>query len=150
MAKKNVEAIIKETIDSFVSPIRKVNSEYRLQDLDELYGYMWLKPNVTNIDVDIFVDDGEAYVRDNHVPLLFVRNGLGKDIIRFIPISISESPRILDSSMVINLNTNTIKQIFDFIKINANTLMNLANGKTSADEFVTNLEVSSFAVTEER
>ena len=50
----------------------KEDEEYKMQDLDELYGYMWLKSDVTNINADIFVDDGEAYIRDNHVPLLFV------------------------------------------------------------------------------
>ena len=70
MAKKDINTIVRETIDSFVATVIKEGSEYKLQDLDELYGYMWLKPNDTNINADIFVDDGEAYIRDNHVPLL--------------------------------------------------------------------------------
>ena len=70
MAKKDINTIVRETIDSFVATVIKEGSEYKLQDLDELYGYMWLKTNDTNINADIFVDDGEAYIRDNHVPLL--------------------------------------------------------------------------------
>ena len=27
-------------------------TEYKLQDLDELYGYMWLKPTLTGINAD--------------------------------------------------------------------------------------------------
>ena len=86
-------------------------SEYKLQDLDELYGYMWLKLDVTNIDADMFVDDGEAYIRDNHLPLLFVRNGNGREITEFIPISISKTPTILDKDIVIKIDSNVIKQI---------------------------------------
>ena len=92
-------------------------SEYKLQDLDELYGYMWLKLDVTNIDADMFVDDGEAYIRDNHLPLLFVRNGNGREITEFIPISISKTPTILDKDIVIKIDSNVIKQIIGFICI---------------------------------
>ena len=114
-------------------------TEYKLQDLDELYGYMWLKPDITNINADIFVDDGEAYIRDNHVPLLFVRNGLGREITTFIPISISEKPTILDTSIVISIDFNIIKQIIEFIKVNTKTLMAMANGKISSNDFVSAL-----------
>ena len=111
-----------------------------MQDLDELYGYMWLKPDVTNISADIFVDDGEAYIRDNHVPLLYVRNGIGREITEFIPISISESPTILDKGVTIIIDSNTIEQIIEFIKENAKTLMALADGKVSANNFVLSLK----------
>ena len=114
----------------------KEGEEYKMQDLDELYGYMWLKPDVTNINADIFVDDGKAYIRDNHVPLLFVRNGNGREITEFIPISISESPTILDKSIVIKMDLSIIKQIIEFIKVNFKTLMALANGKISAENLV--------------
>ena len=114
----------------------KEDEEYKMQDLDELYGYMWLKSDVTNINADIFVDDGEAYIRDNHVPLLFVRNGNGREITEFIPISISESPTILDKSIVIKIDLSIIEQISEFIKVNFKTLMALANGKISAENFV--------------
>ena len=150
MARKDINTIVKETIDSFIIDVIKESSEYKLQDLDELLGYMWLKPNVTNINVDIFVDDGEAYIRDEHVPLLFVRNGKGKEVTEFIPISISETPIILDDSIVLNIGTNTINEILEFIKANTNTLMAMANGKITADEFVSALKVPSYAVTEEK
>ena len=150
MAKKDINTIIKETIDSFVTTIIKEGSEYKLQDLDELYGYMWLKPTITSINADIFVDDGEAYIRDNHVPLLFVRNGKGREVSEFIPISISETPTILDNTIAINIDTNTINQIMEFIKANVETLMIMANGKISADDFVSALKIPSYAVTEEK
>lgn len=116
-------------------------TEYKLQDLDELYGYMWLKPDVTNINADIFVDDGEAYIRDNHVPLLFVRNGLGREITEFIPIAISETPTILDDSITIGIDTNIIKQVMDFIKVNIYTLMAMADEMVSTNDFVSKLKL---------
>ena len=40
-----------------------LKSEYILADLDELMEYMWLKPADSTLAYDIFVDDGEAYIR---------------------------------------------------------------------------------------
>lgn len=113
-----------------------------MQDLDELYGYMWLKPDISNINADIFIDDGEAYVRDNHIPLLFVRNGHNKSVSEFIPISISDSPTILDKSLRININIAIIDQIFKFIIANKVALMDMANGELSAKDFVKKTVIS--------
>jgi len=144
MSKKSIYKIIKETINDYVSNLIKENIEYKLRDLDELYNYMWLKPNVTNIDVDIFVDDGEAYIRDQHIPLLFVRNGKGREISEFIPISISQTPEILDNNLAIAIDENIIKQVFDFIKVNSKELMDMANGNLNADAFVSAIKIPSY------
>lgn len=118
----------------------KLSIEYKMKDSDELFGYMWLKPTLTGINADIFVDDSKAYLRDNHVPLLYVRNGSGRGITEFIPISISETPTILDESIAISIDTNIIKQIKDFINANIYTLMAMANGMVSANDFVSELK----------
>lgn len=120
----------------------KLSIEYKMKDLDELYGYMWLKPDLTGINADIFVDDGKAYLRDNHVPLIFVRNGTRRDVTEFILISISETPTILDDGIVISIDTSIIKQIMDFIKSNIYTLMAMANGMLSANDFVSELKLT--------
>ena len=121
----------------------KLAIEYKIKDSDELYGYMWLKPTLTGINADVFVDDGKAYLRDNHVPLLFVRNGIGRETTEFIPISISETPSILDDSIAISIDTNIIKQIMDFIKNNIYTLMAMANGMVSTNDFVSELKLAN-------
>lgn len=149
MKRKNINTIIKETINKFVSNLIKEDIEYKLQDVDELYNYMWLKPDVTNIDADIFVDDGEAYIRDRHVPLLFVRNGKGRETIEFIPISISQTPKILDNNLAVAIGENTINQVFDFIKANTMVLMDMANGKLNAEEFISVIKIPTY-VTEEK
>lgn len=150
MAKKAISKIVKETVDNFVSKVIKESPEYKMQDLDELYGYMWLKPTVTNIDADIFVDDGEAYIRDGHEPLLYVRNGKGRKITEFIPISISKTPEILDKDIIIKINSSIIRNILDFIIINNNILLAMANSEMSAEEFVSAIKIHSYSVTEEK
>jgi len=139
MGKKDFNRIIRETISRCLSNYVKENVEYKLQSVDELYGYMWLKPNITNIDVDMFVDDGGAYIRDEHVPLLFIRNGRGRYVSEFIPVSISQTPEILDNSIDIVISNEVISQVFDFIRINFSILIEMSNGNLNADKFVSSL-----------
>jgi hypothetical protein len=37
-----------------------------MDSIDDLVEYMWLRPNVTHLNVDVFVDDGQSYVRHDH------------------------------------------------------------------------------------
>lgn len=144
-----IDKKITEAINDFVEETIK-STEYKMRHLDELYGYMWLKSDISNINVDIFIDDGKAYIRDNHIPLLFVRNGHNKSVSEFIPISISDSPTILDKGLKINIDTVIIDQIINFIKINKDTLLDMANGKLSASDFASIIKVPSYAMTENK
>ena len=112
---------------------------YRMEDIDEINEYMWLKPNLTNVDVDIFVDDGGAYLRHNHELLLFARNGYGRETADFIPFSISNKPRVLDDDVDFNVSYDVIFSIQDFIQANVNALKSLANKRISQEMFVQNI-----------
>lgn len=138
MAKK---LIITET------ELRKINKEeiekqlnntmsYRMEDTDEINEYMWLKPNLTNVGVDIFVDDGGAYLRHNHELLLFARNGYGRGTADFIPFSISNKPKVLDDDMDFNIAYDVIFSIQDFIQANLYALKSLADERISQEMFV--------------
>lgn len=112
---------------------------YRIEDTEEINEYMWLKPNLTNIDVDIFVDDGGAYLRHNHELLLFTRNGYGRGTADFIPFSISNKPKVLDDDMDFNISYDVILSIQDFIQANLYSLKSLADGRVSQEMFVQNI-----------
>lgn len=113
---------------------------YSLIDTDELSEYMWLKPSITSIEYDIFVDDGEAYIRGNHELLLFVRNGKNRSCDIFIPISVSSDPKILDPTLNIIISPEEMNDIYNFIKLNKNLLMKMSNGEILPDEFVNNIK----------
>lgn len=104
--------------------------------MEELNEYMWLKPNITGIDVDIFVDDGGAFSRHEHVLLLFARNGYGRNCNSFIPFSVENKPRVTDSEMDFNIPYDIIFSIQDFIQNNLDALINLAHGKISQETFI--------------
>ena len=67
-----IEEVVNDTLDSILS------EQYSLRDADELAEFMWLKPNLTGLNVDIFVDDSKSYQRNNRDLILFVRNGYNK------------------------------------------------------------------------
>lgn len=106
-----------------------------MNSTDELVGYMWLKPYVTGLIVDIFVDDGAAYARDSHEPLVYVRNGYGRGISEFIPFAIKDNQQILDATIEIKLTVDVISAVQSFIKLNEKILMELADSIIRHEKF---------------
>ena len=104
----------------------KVSDKYKLDSLDELMEYMWLRPSRTLLNVDIFVDDGLSYVRHNHSLLLFTRNGYTKDDTEFIPFSVTTNPTILDDIPDLHIRKNDVLEIKRFITDNIENLKALA------------------------
>lgn len=136
--KEQIRKIVREAINEVFN--KTVN--YKMQSTDELMEYAWIKPNISKLKLDIFVDDGFAYQRGQHPLILFARNGYDKSCDTFIPITVCSEPRITDQDMDIFVNFEDIYAIQDFIELNYHLLVQLANEKISLDEFVINLNTS--------
>ena len=102
---------------------------------------MWLKPNITNLNVDIFVDDGGSYKRHNHILLLFARNGYDKSVSEFIPFAISNNPIIMDENIEYKITYNDIFAIQDFIQANITNLIKFATQTIDHNQFVNSLKI---------
>lgn len=124
--------------------------QYQLICSDELMEYMWLKPNITHLNVDIFVDDGWSYERNNHSLLLFIRNGYDQSANTFIPMSISDHPRVLDDDMDFNISYEEIFAIQDFIQSNIEGLVALSQQKITQEEFLSQIKKSFQFVAENK
>jgi len=112
----------------------------------DLMEYSWMRPKDTGLNVDIFVDDGGAYIRHGEPLLLWVRNGYEKAVGEFIPISVSSIPEILDDSITCHLKESDIQAVRHFIVINMILLREFANRRISHIEFfdaIRNSSVSS-------
>ena len=107
-----------------------------MDSIEELMEYMWLRPAVTCLNVDIFVDDGGSYLRHNHELLLFVKNSYKKEINEFIPVRISANPCVLDKTININISSDDIIAVRDFVVANRCLLYALANRVISQIDFV--------------
>lgn len=141
---EDIRNIVTKTISNYL------NENYSLNDNDELMEYMWLRPNQTLLNVDIFVDDGGSYQRHNHPLLLLARNGYDKSVNDFISFSISKNPNILNPEIEYNISYNDIFAIQDFIVANLSNLIALANESISQRIFVSQLRIPSYVVVESR
>lgn len=130
---------LREMVKEVVNKWLLETEEYHLQDLDELMEYAWIKPIYSHLNVDIFIDDGFSYKRNNHQLLLFVRNGYNKTINSFIPISVCPQPRIMDEEMDIYVEFDDIFNVQDFIQQNLANLIALANEQITLQYFVQNI-----------
>lgn len=152
MAKRKTIKLNESEIKNIVKKTVKkvINETYTLSDYDELMEYLWLKPNVTQLNVDIFVDDGGSYLRNKHQLLVFVRNGYEKNIYEFIPFAVSQDPIILNENIEYNISYNDIFAVQDFIKVNVNNLINLANNKISHQEFIKQIKIPFYSISENK
>lgn len=138
MAKK----IIKITEQQIIDTLKNVLKEhYQLTCLDELMEFMWIKPEYSGLNVDIFIDDGGSYLRNNHKLLLFARNGYDISVSDFIPITISTHPVILDERDEYGITYDDIFAIEYFIITNLDNLINLPNGDITQTEFFDRIKV---------
>lgn len=144
LSEKELHNIVKESVNIILK------EHYQMDSLDELMEYMWLKPRFTNLNVDIFVDDGGSYLRHEHQLLLFVRNGYNNHINEFIPFAVSPNPMVLDDDMDFNISYDDIFNVQDFIIANLNILQDLANRVISQPMFVNSIRVPSYVITESR
>ncbi len=106
-----------------------------MQHDDELFHYLWLKPKVTGVAVDIFVDDGGTYKIDKHPLVAFVRNGYGRDVDKFIAIGVEGEQEILSVGMETKITTQEMMAARIFLKENHVLLKELADGIKSHEEF---------------
>lgn len=140
ISQKELNNIIRETINSIIY------ENYVLEDTDELMEYMWLRPQVTNLNVDIFVDDGGSYKRHNHKLILYARNGYVKSVSEFIPFLISNIPIVLDKTIDYKINYNDIFAVQDFIQANLKILKELADKKITQTAFYNCLQIPSYSL----
>lgn len=138
----NIKDKIQKIVRAAINEVLNEALTYKMQSTDELMEYAWIKPNVSNLKLDIFVDDGFAYQRGRHPLILFARNGYNKSCDTFIPITICSEPRIIDQDMDIFVNFEDIYAIQDFIELNYHLLVQLADEKISLNDFVTNLNTN--------
>lgn len=136
--------IIQESVE------RIIHENYQLDSIDELMEFMWLRPQKTQLNVDIFVDDGMSYIRHEHELLLFVRNGYDKHVNEFIPFSVSQNPVVLDDEIDFNISYEDIFSVQDFILANLSLLKALANRNISQILFVQSIQVPSYALCEDK
>ena len=124
---------------NIISLSKKLNKtlhiKYMIHDDLELLEFLLLRTTRTGLPVDIFVDDGLSYVRHKHPLWLYFKNGYC-DTADVIPVSISNNPKILVQSPVLNISKSDLQKIFSFIVLNKKLIEKLGNDIIQNIEFL--------------
>lgn len=114
-------------------------SYYDVSD-DELMEYVRLRPDVTGIGVDLWIDDGFAYDRWGHEIWLLFRNGYTRDIFELVALNVEGKPRICNGVKKINISHVDLDKILKFIATNRKALVDIANDRIYSRKFIRSLQ----------
>ena len=149
--RKNIIHITENDLKKIINKsVKTLMENYSLNNTDELMEFLWLKPNKTGLNVDIFVDDGGSYIRNNHQLLLFARNGYDKTVSEFITFAVSENPIILNPEIEYHITYNDIFAIQTFIYTNLNILKYLANEMIDHKTFINTIKIPNYSINENK
>lgn len=134
-----INKVLKETLDKFIKEETDLwYSDYKLYQEkydEELIEFLHLDKNRFGIPVDLFVDDGYAYVHHNHPLWVYMCNGydVNDDI---IPLSVDDNPQILIPNVKLNISNTDFNLVKEFIKVNKDLIVKLANDIIKNVEFL--------------
>ena len=99
---------------------------------DSFMEYARLGTDMTGLKVEIFVDDGGAYLRNQHSLWAYARDGYYNQH-EYVRIVVSDPPNVLDQPR--HIATADLNKTVEFIKHHAALLHRLANGDLTHQEF---------------
>ena len=140
LTKKDLKRIVRKSIVNVLG-CGTVNNNHVLREEnvlrnDDLMEYAKLGKQYTGLNVDVFVDDGEAYKRNKHPLWIYVRNGYS-NIDSFFPVVVSKTPFVPShiSKDDINIQEDDLEAVMVFVSINALLLRDFADEKVEHMDF---------------
>lgn len=101
---------------------------------DDLLEYCRLRSSDTGLGVDIFLDDGGAYQRNNHPLQIYMQNDYG-DVSNVLPIDVEESsPNTLPPTNLA-ISFTDYQKVLEFIRKNKDQIKQLADGQVDHLDF---------------
>lgn len=108
------------------------NTEYLIED--QLFEYAKLLPSQTGLKTIVYVDDGGAYIRNQHPLVILFRNGYSESA-ELMAILVSKSPTLYSSSGILGISTVDYSDILSFVSLNADLLQDFADEKVNHEYF---------------
>lgn len=118
--------------------------ENNYDDADDLIDFLKLTTKRTGLPVEVYVDDGEAYIRNSHDIIVYVRDGYNNNE-KVVPVLLSDNPTI-DPAFEAqyggfrNLSESEIQKVFEFIAINEKLFLEKCVGQINHIEFFKKLK----------
>ena len=131
MAKRRIVLTEKELKNLLKEVTKKLISETSAQLEDDLIEYARLGKKYTGLNVEVYVDDGGAYMRHEHPLWIYVRDGY-TNYDPVFHIEVSENPTAPSNT---NIHDSDLKAVLRFITQNVDLLKAFANDKISHMHF---------------
>ena len=104
---------------------------------EELYNFTCLSKDLTNLPIDIYIDEDCSYIHNRHPFLIYIHNGYTDDS-DYIGMTICSNPQIL-SNKKIELYHNDIVKLKLFVFKHTKMLKDVCDGKMRTLEFINHL-----------
>lgn len=95
---------------------------------DNLIEYCRLRPSDTGLNVDVFLDDGGAYKRNNHPLQVYMQNDYG-NVANVLPIEVEASSLNTLSPPNIGISLDDYQEVLGFISKNKDLIKQFADGQ---------------------
>ncbi len=112
--------------------------DYRFADTEDME-YVFLPHEHCDLNVDLLLDDGGAYVRWEHPMWALIRNGYSKRVSEFIAVSVEPQPKILNGTKEIKIKQEDFKAAVKFIGENHKIIRDIADEKTESYKWIDGL-----------
>lgn len=94
---------------------------------DKLFEYHRVRSSDTGLNVDIFIDDGEAYKRNGH-PLWVCMQNCYNDISDVIPIEVGVSCQVVSTPPNLGISLTDYQRVLRYVSQNRELIIQLADG----------------------
>ena len=101
---------------------------------DNLLEYRVLKPQQTNLPVNIWVDDGKTWEKSGHAPRIKIPyDASGKNTRTWSSIRIAPTPQLMHDTL---LPSKVVRQILNFVQNNQQELLQVSNQEIDVNQFL--------------
>lgn len=101
---------------------------------DNLLEYRVLKPQQTNLPVNIWIDDGKTWEKSGHAPRIKIPyNASGTNTRTWSSVRIAPTPQLMHDTL---LPSKVVRQILNFVQNNQQELLQVSNQEIDINQFL--------------
>lgn len=124
--KKKIKLTESDIKNIVIECVKEIQVESQNAMKDNLFEYFRMRPSDTGLNVDIFIDDSEAYKRNGHPLWVYMQNDYN-DISNVIPIDVETSNQIVLYPKNVGISLTDYQQVLKYISQNRELIIKLTD-----------------------